>query len=41
MRIVVDLPEPFGPKRPRDLADRDAQVEPAQGLDAAKLFVRP
>ena len=32
---VVDLPAPFGPEEPEDLAGRDAQIDAAHGLDDA------
>ena len=33
--MVVVLPAPLGPSRPKALAQADLQVEPANGLDVA------
>ena len=36
MRIVVDLPAPFGPRKAKDLAGLHLQVDPANGIDNAR-----
>ena len=35
-RIVVDLPAPFGPEEPVDLARRDVEVEPVERAEVAE-----
>ena len=32
--MVVDLPAPFGPSRPKMMPPRDGDAEPVQGADA-------
>jgi hypothetical protein len=36
MRIVVDLPAPFGPRNPKDLAFANFEIDPIDGHKAAK-----
>ena len=38
MRIVVDLPDPLGPKNPSHLTCGDFQVQSAQRLDGAETL---
>ena len=40
-RIVVDLPAPLGPRKPKHLAVPDTEVEPEQAVAAAEVLRQP